>query len=155
MRAAAGHASDAAGASAGSGSASGSGRSTSDGPRGGVGSGVVAALPPGTGGAGGGLGAVVGSEYGPYLEQIRQRIQETLRYPPSAVRRGVSGTVQLELSIATDGKISSVSVVTSSAHDSLDRAAVDTARSLPRVPFPRDVRAQPLRVLVPVVFELR
>ncbi len=43
----------------------------------------------------------------------------------------------------------------SSSHDVLDEAAVDAVRSLRRVPFPADVRPRPLRVRLPVVFELR
>jgi protein TonB len=98
---------------------------------------------------------VTGAEYGPYLAQVRQLIQDTLRYPPAALRRGVTGIVHLELAIAATGRISSASVVTSSSHETLDRAAVEAARSLPRVPFPKDIRAVPLTVRIPIVFELR
>ena len=142
--------------SGGSGGASGSGSTTGGRAGGGGTGGVVAALPPGTGGGlGTGAGVVAGAEYGPYLSQVRQLIQDTLRYPPAALRRGVTGTVHLELSIAATGRISSASVVTSSSHEMLDRAAVEAARTLPRVPFPKDLRAVPLTVRIPVVFELR
>lgn len=113
---------------------------------------MLAALPPGTG-SGGGTG--VGSEYAGYLARIRQRIQESLRYPPAARRRGVSGTVQLEIAIGPDGTIAGVSVIASSSHEVLDRAALDAARSLPRVPFPADLRPRPLTVRLPIVFELQ
>ena len=113
---------------------------------------MVAALPPGSGT---GAGAGPGSEYGAYLARLRQRIQETLRYPTGARRRGVTGTVQLEIAIGANGAISAVSVITSSSHEILDRAAVDAARSLPRMPFPPELRAQPLRARLPVIFELQ
>ena len=48
-----------------------------------------------------------------------------------------------------------VRLVRSSSHAVLDAAALDAARSLGRVPFPPDIRPRPLRVLLPVVFELR
>jgi TonB family protein len=131
--------------------AAGSGFGT-DGPGGaGRGGDQIASLPPGAGG----VGAEAGSEYAAYLARLRQRIQEVLRYPPAARRRSVTGTVQLEIAIAPDGAISSVSVVASSSHEILDRAALDAARSLSRVPFPSDVRPRSLRVRLPVVFELQ
>ena len=113
---------------------------------------MVAALPPGSGS---GAGAGPGTEYGAYLARLRQRIQETLRYPSAARRRGVTGTVQLEIAIAANGAVAAVSVITSSSHEILDRAAVDAARSLPRMPFPPELRAQPLRARLPVIFELQ
>ena len=109
------------------------------------------ALTPGTGGVG--LG--VGTEYAAYLARLRQRIQEGLRYPPVARRRGVTGTVQLEIAIDRAGAIADVSVIGSSSHEVLDRAAVDAARALARQPFPADVRPRPLKVRLPVVFELQ
>jgi protein TonB len=106
-------------------------------------------------GTGGGLGDATGTEYAGYLARVRERIQESLRYPPAARRRGVTGTVQLEISIGTDGAIAAVAVDTSSSHEILDRAAMEAARSTPRVPFPADVRPAPLRVRLPVRFELQ
>jgi protein TonB len=106
-------------------------------------------------GAGGGASDGIGAEYAAYLARVRQHIQDSLRYPPAARRRGIAGTVQLEISIAADGAISAVSVTTSSSHEVLDRAAVAAAEAAPRVPFPDDVRPRPLRVRLPVRFELQ
>jgi protein TonB len=94
------------------------------------------------------------AEYGPYLGQIRRRIQELLRYPASARRRGLAGTVHLELTISPDGSVGSVAVVRSSSHPVLDEAALDTVRSLGRTPFPPGLPPRTLRVRLPVVFQL-
>jgi len=109
---------------------------------------VVASTAPG-GGSG------VGAEYGPYLTALRQRIQQSLRYPASARRRGLSGTVSVEILILPNGTIGSVTLLDSSSHSLLDDAALDTIRSLPRMPMPPELPARPLRVRVPVVFEMR
>jgi protein TonB len=115
----------------------------------------------GSGGAGGdriaalGIAGGGGSDYAAYLARLRQRIQQTLRYPSAARRRGVTGTVHLEIAIEPDGAVGAVSVIKTSAHEILDRAAVDAARSVPRLPFPDDVRPRGLRVRLPVVFELQ
>jgi periplasmic protein TonB len=110
----------------------------------------IASVPPGAG-AGGGISA----EYGPYLAALRQRIQQSVRYPSSARRRGVAGTVNVEILILANGTIAEVTVLESSSHAVLDEAALDTIRALPRMPLPMELAARPLRVRVPVVFQLR
>lgn len=110
--------------------------------------GLVLAVP----GAGqGGLGA----EYGSYLARIRQRIQESLEYPLAARRRGLTGTVHMEIVIQPTGAIGPVSLLRSSSHRILDEAAVDTIQRLPPLPFPAELPPRTLRVRLPVVFELR
>ena len=97
----------------------------------------------------------VGAEYGPYLAALRQRIQHSVRYPASARRRGIAGTVSVEILILANGTITDVSVLESSSHQVLDDAALETIRSLPRMPLPPELPARSLRVRVPVVFQMR
>jgi protein TonB len=114
---------------------------------GGAGTQTALALP------GGGSG--VGAEYGPYLTALRQRIQQSVRYPASARRRGISGTVDLEILILPNGLVGGVQVVESSTHQILDEAALESVRALPRMPLPRDLPQRALRVRVPVVFQIQ
>ena len=130
------------------------GRGATEGPQGTTGgsasgSGTGVAMVP-SGPSGGGAG----SEYGSYYRHIRQRIQETLEYPPAARRRGIKGTVLLELLIKPDGAISAV-VKVSSSHRLLDDAALETVRNLPRQPFPPGLAPRQLTVPLPVVFDLK
>lgn len=104
---------------------------------------------PGTGAGG------PGAAYAGYLADLRRRIQESLRYPAAARRRGVAGTVTLELTILPSGAIGAVSVIQSSAHALLDEAAVETVRGLHAHPFPAGLPARTLTVRLPVVFALR
>lgn len=116
-----------------------------------AGGGLALALPgPGTQGG-------VGSEgdYSAYLAGLRQRIQEVLRYPLPARRRGVTGTVHVDLLIEPTGKVAVVSVTESSSHRLLDEAAVEAVRSVAPVPFPAGLPRRALRVRLPVVFDLR
>ncbi|MBI4172831.1 MAG: energy transducer TonB [Actinobacteria bacterium] len=94
------------------------------------------------------------AEYGPYLGRLRQRIQGSLRYPLAARRRGLAGTVNLEIVIRPDGAFSVVAVADSSSHPILDDAALQTVKSLVPEPFPSDVPPRNLRVRLPVVFAL-
>ncbi|OLC15637.1 MAG: hypothetical protein AUH29_07180 [Candidatus Rokubacteria bacterium 13_1_40CM_69_27] len=96
-----------------------------------------------------------GAAYSGYLAHLRQRIQEALRYPAAARRRGLAGTVTLELTILPNGAIGPVSVIQSSAHPMLDEAAVETVRSLRAHPFPAELPARTLTVRLPVVFGLQ
>jgi periplasmic protein TonB len=102
-----------------------------------------------------GAGGAPGAEYGGYLNTVRRRILEALRYPPPARSRGLKGTVQLEIFIQLDGAISTVSVTGSSSHPLLDEAAVEAVRSLAPQPFPKGLTPRPLRVRLPVVFDLQ
>jgi len=80
---------------------------------------------------------------------------EALRYPLPARSRGLTGTVHLEIFIKPDGAISTVSVTNSSSHPLLDEAALDAVRSLAPQPFPKGLAPRPLRVRLPVVFDLQ
>lgn len=105
-------------------------------------------------GAAGGEGGVP-AEFGPYLAAFRQRIQEALSYPLAARRRGLGGTVHLEVELLPTGKVASVTVRSSSSHTVLDQAAVETVSQLSPLPFPPGVPLRPLKIRLPIVFELR
>ena len=137
-------------------------------PRGGSGTGVTSDAPSGTGpgsSAGGGsrlalAGPGAGrseipAEFGPYLASFRRRIQELVVYPLSARRRGVTGKVEVEVVLEPTGRVRDVAVVASSSHSMLDDAALDAVRSLPPMPLPENLPRRPLRVRLPIVFDLR
>lgn len=134
-------------AGSGSGSADGGGARTSDG--GGAGGSAGTALPRTSPGAAGGIDETA------YHDLLRRHIRDTLEYPPAVRRRGLAGTVELEISVRADGSIDDVTLVRSSSSRTLDDAAVGAVKQLPRVRFPSDLPPRTLRVLVPVRFDLR
>ncbi len=95
------------------------------------------------------------AEFGPYLAGFRQLIQEYVVYPLAARRQGLSGRVELEVLLDATGRVRAVSLVTSSAHALLDEAAIEAVRRVPSVPIPEHLPRRPLRVRLPVIFELR
>jgi protein TonB len=97
----------------------------------------------------------VPAEFGPYLASFRRRIQELVVYPLSARRRGLAGKVEVEVVLEPTGRVRDVAVVASSSHSMLDDAALDAVRSLPPVPLPENLPRRPLRVRLPIVFDLR
>jgi protein TonB len=111
------------------------------------------ASPPGP--APGSGGADDGGRYVAYLERWRRRIQAGLHYPASARRRGLAGTVHLEITIDARGRLQEARVVQSSAHALLDEAALESVRGLAPEPFPPGLPPRTLRARLPVVFALR
>ena len=109
----------------------------------------LALATPGTGGPG------AAPEYGPYLRQFRQRVQERLIYPLAARRQGLGGTVELHVWLEATGRVRDVQVARSSSHSVLDDAAVETISRLGPVPFPESLPRRPLLVRIPLVYELR
>jgi protein TonB len=94
-------------------------------------------------------------EYGAYLAGFRKRVQQALAYPQSARRRGVSGTVEIDVLIDPSGSVKSATVTASSSHAVLDEAALEAVRSLDPLPLPEHLPRRPLRVRLPLSFELR
>jgi protein TonB len=144
------------------------GPSTPAAPDTGTGKGVASDVPSGSGQAsavgsgsrfalaGPGTGRnEVPAEFGPYLASFRQRIQELVVYPLAARRRGLAGRVEVEVILEPSGRVRDVTVAASSSHSLLDEAAIEAVRSLKPVPLPENLPRRPLRVRLPVVFDLR
>jgi protein TonB len=74
------------------------------------------------------------------------------RYPPSALRRGESGTVVLRVHVGADGVPYAVDVVDSSRSRLLDRAATDAVKRWRFRPAQRDGQAVSGQVQVPISF---
>jgi protein TonB len=94
-------------------------------------------------------------EYESYVRALRQRIQERLAYPWTAVRRGQQGVVELEVRVGADGRLVAVEVVAGVYADALRTAAVAAVRGSAPFPFPPGLEARPLVIRLPVEFRLR
>ena len=94
-------------------------------------------------------------EYDGYVRALRQRIQERLAYPWRAVRQGLGGTIELELSVDGAGRLAAVTVVGRDGPGVLREAAMRAVRDATPFPFPPGLTARPLMIRLPVVFELR
>jgi len=84
------------------------------------------------------------SEFAEYLAGWKARMERlgTLNFPTAARRDGLAGQPVLEVALAADGTLEEVSIVRTSGHPELDRAALDLVRlGSPFDPFPPEVRA--------------
>ncbi len=102
-----------------------------------------------------GDGSGVPPEYGSYLARFRQRVQDALVYPLAARRRGLAGTVELDVLIGPEGRVQRVELASTSFHAMLDEAAIETVREMAPLPLPDGLPRRPLKVKLPLVFELR
>jgi protein TonB len=83
--------------------------------------------------------------------QIAQRkLAQHMYYPPEAIAQGLEGEVRLLLRLAEDGRLLAVSVAASSGFPLLDRAALEAAHAMGRIP-----EAGVRELLLPVVFRLQ
>jgi protein TonB len=89
------------------------------------------------------------------VRALRQRIQDRLVYPWTAVRRGQQGVVELELRLGSDGRLVAVEVVAGTSADTLRVAAVAAVRGSAPFPFPPGLAGRPLVIRLPVEFRLR
>jgi protein TonB len=78
------------------------------------------------------------------------------RYPESARRRGIEGTVLLQMRITAQGRVEAVKVVRSAGYPELDESAIEAVRRWRFEPARRN--GAPVAedaVLLPVVFQLQ
>lgn len=89
------------------------------------------------------------------MRALRQRVQDRLAYPWTAVRRGQQGVVEVELRLGPDGRLVTVAVVAGASADALRGAAVAAVRKAAPFPFPPGLQPRPLVIRLPVEFRLR
>ena len=91
-----------------------------------------------------------------YLDRLRAEIAKNRVYPRQARRKKKQGTVKVSFSIAANGLISQVEVVSSSGVDGLDRAAVAAVSAVGQFEsFPESFASDTKTITVPVSFKLR
>ncbi len=94
-------------------------------------------------------------KYVSYFSSIKQSIQLIWRYPSSAVRRGIEGETTLEFTIAKDGSILSVNILSSSGYPVLDNEAVNTIKLCsPFNPIPDSLDKEKITITGTFVYKL-
>jgi protein TonB len=77
------------------------------------------------------------------------------KYPPSALRAGIDGTVTLDVQVDPQGEPSEISIAKRSGNRDLDRAALRAASDWRFEPAMRNGKAVAAAVKVPVEFSVR
>ena len=91
-----------------------------------------------------------------YQNSIRQRIEQKKTYPRRAKKRNVQGIVQVAFSINKSGVISKLRIIKSSGSKILDKAALQSVRSVGRFPaIPAGIRKASIDYVIPISYRLR
>lgn len=92
---------------------------------------------------------------GDYFDMVRMKIESRKKYPDAARRRQIEGRVEVEFTLEPDGSVADATVIKTSRHPDLDRAALLAVRDA--APFPRPparLFEGPLRMTIIIMFEL-
>lgn len=90
-----------------------------------------------------------------YFSMVRMRIESKKRYPHSAVRRRIQGTVVVRFVIGGRGEVEDIHIVEESQHRLLNEAALDAIRDSSPFPVPpRPIFDGPVAMEIGIVFEL-
>ena len=90
-----------------------------------------------------------------YQDMVKQRIEETRRYPLWAKRQGIEGVSYLMFTLLSNGTVQDIRIVSSSGFDILDEEAVSTVkRASPFKPIPEKFNCPTLTMEVVLVFQL-
>jgi periplasmic protein TonB len=88
------------------------------------------------------------------ISEVAYLAPPVLDYPLAARRRREEGVVHVRLRVDAGGRPDQATVVRSSGHDALDRAALATVRATRFRPYTEDGVPRPFWVVMPLIFEL-
>ena len=90
-----------------------------------------------------------------YQDSIKQKIQESKRYPRWAIRAKHQGIAGIIFDVLSSGAIQNLKVVRSSGFEILDIAALEAVRrATPFAAFPEILDERVIRITVDIVFAL-
>jgi len=90
-----------------------------------------------------------------YQTYIKQKIQQSKKYPLEAKRNGWEGVVPITFLVNKNGDISIVAMLSSSGFDVLDLEAMNTIkRIMPLEPIPAELNIESFKMKVSIVFAL-
>ena len=100
-------------------------------------------------------GGNTGAKQG-YLSTLKARISRAKKYPRSARKEGVVGTVTVNFLVKLNGKVKKIKLIKSSGDERLDKEAIKMLkRASPFPPIPSDVSKEPLNLTLPIEFSLK
>ena len=82
-------------------------------------------------------------------------IQENMRYPKSAAKKGIEGRVICQFTVKKDGSIENI-IIMRGVHKSLDKEAVRIIKKMPKWKPGEDFNGQAIdyKYIIPVEFKL-
>lgn len=87
-------------------------------------------------------------KYIDYFATIKRQIQIVWTYPPEAIKKGISGRLDILFTINRDGKLQDIQLVSSSGYKMLDEEAITAINvASPFQPIPEHIKGEKLPIL--------
>jgi protein TonB len=91
-----------------------------------------------------------------YLAGIKDRVQDKVIYPSLSLRRGETGIVHVQTFLFRDGQVKEALAEDDGISNRLKEAAIKAVKDASPYPhLPDAVPGEPVKVTIPVVFEIR
>ena len=91
-----------------------------------------------------------------YQDMVKQRIEETRRYPSWAKRQGIEGVSYLIFTLLSNGAVQDIRIIRSSGFDILDEEAISTVKRASLFkPIPEKFNCSSLTMEVALAFQLK
>lgn len=88
-----------------------------------------------------------------YAGRVRSKVQRNFRYPKSATRAGIKGTVTVSFTVTGNGGLGSVRLASGSGSPILDEAALNAVRKAAPFPAIPEGGRNPWAFTIPLVFQ--
>ena len=82
-----------------------------------------------------------------YMRLLKERIEDTWKYPREAAERGISGDLYIKFTIRKNGRLEEVKLLRTSGYQDLDEAALEAVKKIfPFFPLPLDYDKETLPI---------
>ena len=90
-----------------------------------------------------------------YQQQAVSAVYKQLKYPESALRRNRQGEMRVAITVGRDGTLYDTNLIQTAEYDEFNQAALDAFEAAEPFPVLPDIIEAPLRVEIPVKFQLQ
>ena len=88
-----------------------------------------------------------------YQDIIKQRIEETRKYPEWAKQRKLEGSVHLRFTINSNGQLGTIQILRPSSYKILNQSALETVKNAsPFAPIPEEIQKKSVNIEVSIVY---
>ncbi|OQX79286.1 MAG: hypothetical protein B6D56_07395 [Candidatus Omnitrophica bacterium 4484_70.1] len=92
-----------------------------------------------------------------YIKEVREKINGIIFYPQEAKRKNLTGTVKVEFTIDSQGKVQNPHIIQSSGFSTLDDATlffIKAANTVSSLPSPLFIGEKEIKLVMPIKFSL-
>lgn len=97
-----------------------------------------------------------GDVYSSYVWYVCSRINKVKYYPDSAIKKNITGKVNLTFTVRDDGQLIDIKLINSSGNTLLDNAAIESVkRASPFIRFPESIKQKEIFFNLPITYNIK